>query len=132
MPYVIKKGRQRLGFDDRGDHEWKDDRLDAIRFVTQQEARECRRDFVEAGSRVVKVGRWDGHYETYRGYEIQVFRDKVKKPGGRRWRYRIGPQLAGRAFEHSPGSHGYTSPESALQAAQSAVNQRPRVSELQS
>jgi hypothetical protein len=124
---IIKKNKswvEYLGYDDTGNHEWKSDRLDAIRFATESDAREAGHSLNSI--RVVPTDNWDGHYEAYKDYEVQVFRDDLNgKPGGKRWRYRLGPTLAtDRAYEYTPGKMGYTSFNAALRAAKTCVDKK--------
>lgn len=123
--FHVRTGRRYLGYDSRGNHEWVPAMLDAIRFETRQEAATCCGPFVNTGALIRPADRWDGHYETYRGHEIQIFRDKMRgKPGGKRWRYRFGTLDHSRPYEYSGGNLGYTTPENALKAAIQAVRKR--------
>jgi hypothetical protein len=130
MTIIVKGTRshaQFLGYDATGDHEWKRDRLDAIRFPSLQDARNSCSTYLDTGAKPKYVDGWDGHYEAYGEYEIQVYREKFGgKPGGRRWRFRFGYIDSGRPYVYSPSGLGYTSPESALKGAKQAVERKRR------
>lgn len=114
-----------LGYDANGQHEWTPKRLDAIRFASKEDIVQSCGIFIRDGAAIVKADPWDGHYECYRGFEIQVFRDDLKgKPGGHRWRHRIGTLDNQRPYEYHQGRLGYTTPEAALKAAKSAINRK--------
>lgn len=116
---------QYLSYDDTGQHIWTDERLDAIRFNTAEEANQCCGHYTGIGAKIVGADPWDGHYETYKDHEIQIFRDDLKsKPGGKRWRYRFGPIVTERAYEYAPSNIGYTSPGRTINAAKAAIDLR--------
>lgn len=131
---VITKGSRAgpefLAFDEAGNHRWTVERLDAIRFGSEDEARDgCSATVFTPGVRFQKVDRWDGHYEAFRNHEIQVFRDNLKgKPGGKRWRFRVAPLGTMRGHIYSPGYRGFTTPQAALRAAKVMVATRMLIS----
>jgi hypothetical protein len=118
VAHVIQQRTQYLGFDDEGNHRFTADYLDAIRFDNPVEAHQAGQLYIDMGASIVHVDNWDGHYETYLDYEIQIYLDR----DGESWRYRIGPD-----YGSSPFTLNYTSHEDAMMAAKQAVNRRPRL-----
>lgn len=126
--HIVVRGKgvraEYLGYTGTGELTWKSDRLDAIRFEDERQARECCNGRPIGNSRVVRVDQWDGHYEEYRGYEIQVFADGLQGQirGGKRWKYRFGPIDNLRAYRYIPTRNpGYTTPAAALTAVKKII-----------
>lgn len=82
--YVIRRGTkgrfEYLSYDEVGRRRWSSNKLDAIR-MTMDQARDGFRPYLKGAGKLRAVG-MDGHYETYQGVNLQVFKK------GRYWKVR--------------------------------------------